>query len=76
MVNLSLIIPAGVLLNLLHEGPDHEEGVEPKQPPQDADDGDGTAEVESSQDHPRLHEADVPLKYKYIGTRNQPRVQM
>ena len=63
IVNLALIILAAVL-NLFHEVPDHEEEVGAEHPPKDAEHDDGGAEVESSQDHPRLHEADVPLKYK------------
>ena len=91
VVNLALIIPAGphLVLNLVLEGPDDEEEVGAKHPPEDAADGvrDGEAdeglqdvedvkdEADSSQDDPRLHEADVPLKHKDISTSNQPRIQ-
>ena len=87
-----LHLPAGdhLVLNLLHEGPDHKEEVGAKHPPEDAaddvhdveaDEGpqdvqDLKDEIHYSQVDPRPHEADVPLKYKYIRTRNQPRIQM
>jgi len=58
-MNLALIILAAVL-NLFHEVPDNEEEVGAEHPPKDAEHNDGGAEVESSQDHPRLHEAGVP----------------
>ena len=90
-MNLSLIIPTGPLtiLNFVLVGPDHEEEVGPEHPAQDAADGvrDGQADeglqdvedvedqADSSQDDPRLHEADVPLKYKDIGGSNQLRIQ-
>ena len=86
-----LHLPAGdhLVLNLLLEGPDHKEEVGAKHPPEDAaddvhdveaDEGlndveDVKDELHNSQVDPRPHEADVPLKYKYIGTRNQPRIQ-
>ena len=82
VVNLALIIPSGahLVLNLVLEGPDHEEEVGAKHPAEDAAEGvrDGEAdeglqdvedvkdEADSSQDDPRLHEADVPLKHKDI----------
>ena len=72
-----LHLPAGdhLVLNLLLEGPDHKEEVDAKQPPDDAADDvhnveaaeilqdveDVKDEADSSQDDPRLHEADVPL---------------
>ena len=80
---------AHLVLNLLLEGPDHKEEVGAKHPPKDAaddlfdgeadegpqDDEDVEDESHYSQVDPRPHEADVPLKYKYISTRNQPRIQ-
>ena len=83
IVNLALVIPGGahLVLDLVLEGPDDEEEVGAKHPAEDAAEGvrDGEAdeglqdvedvkdEADSSQDDPRLHEADVPLKNKDIG---------
>ena len=78
--NLALMIRN--VPNLVLEGPDHKAEVGTKHPPEDADDDiyegeadessydveDAKGESHHSQAHPRTHEADVPLKYKVIGT--------
>ena len=63
-MNLVLMIPAGLNLDL--EVPDHEDEVGVKQPAEDADHGDGVGKAHDGQEDPRPHEADVPLKYKQI----------
>ena len=82
-MNLTLVITTSLLplFHLGLEGPDHQEEIGPKHPAKAVDDSVSDGEeneslqdikdledkADPSQDDPRLHEADVPLKNKDIG---------